>query len=239
MLSRELAKIWVKDLRFGGQMRHGATLATVVLAAVVISGCSKEKMDELVASAKEKTTQLSDATATMKEQVSGVAAEVSEKAGRTMDQIETVLPGSGEMTLNIGKPVSLSRADLQVVRVDENRSVVLQIFSYATDKPIVDYPSVMLRALAEPTSADFSDASPWFGKPLECTVFLQETADGPIWATELGKSVSLTLSPNLDDATMVSGTLGAGMLAGSDGTPRSLEGGSVKAKMLPVVGGSL
>lgn len=210
-----------------------------VLLLIFSAGCSKEKMDELVASAKEKTTQISDATATMKEQVSGVTAGVSEKAERAMDQIETVLPGSGEMNLELEKPVTLSRADLQIVRVDEKRSVVLQVFSYPIDKPITDYPSVMLRALAERTSADFSDASPWFGKPLECSVFIQETADGPIWATESGKSVSITLTANPDDAAMVSGTLGTGMLLGSDGTSRSLEGGSVTAKMLPIVGGSL
>lgn len=201
-------------------------------------GCSKEKRDELLASAKEKTTQISDATATMKEQVSGVAASASEKAGRTMDQIEAVLPGSGEMALQLDQPMSLSRADLQIVRVDADRPIVLQVFSYPTDKPIVDYPCVMLRALAAPTNASFTDASPWFGKPLDCTVLLQKEADGPIWTTDLGKGVAFTLSPNPDDATMVLATLGTGTLAGSDGSSLSLAGGTITAKLAPVIGGA-
>jgi len=209
------------------------------LGVVSLAGCSKEKMDELVASAKEKTNQITDATATMKEQVGGVAAGASEQAGRAIDQIEKVLPGSGEMVLQLDQPLTLSRAELQIVRVDAERPIVLQIFSYPTDQPIADYPAVMVRALSEPSDSVFSDPSPWFDKPLPCSVFIQKTADGPIWATQLGESIPLTLAANTEDATMVSGKLGTGALTGSDGSSLSISGGTITAKWLPVVRGTL
>ncbi|WP_146580484.1 hypothetical protein [Neorhodopirellula pilleata] len=196
-------------------------------------------MDELVASAKEKTNQITDATATMKEQVSGVAAGVSEQASRVIDQVETVLPGSGEMVLQLDQPLTLSRAELQIVRVDAERPIVLQVFSYPTDKPIADYPAVMLRALSEPSDSVFTDPSPWFDKPLSCSVFIQKTPEGPIWATQLGESIELTLSAHSEDANMVSGKLGTGTLAGSDGSSLTLSGGTITAKRLPVVRGTL
>ena len=222
-----------------------ALIAVLLMIGVVFSpGCSKEKMDEMVSSAKEKTAELSQATASVQEQIAEKATELRQAADvgglveQTMDQVSAVLPGSGHVTLQLDAPVKVNRADLQIIRVDEQRPIVLQVTSYALNRPIETFPCVLLHATSPPTSETFSDATPWLGKSLACQVFVQREAEGPIWASDPASPIDLV--PRSDDtgSDQLLGTLKPGTLVAPDGTQLTLAAGELSAKLQGVVGGA-
>jgi hypothetical protein len=229
LCQRLLRCVWHDRLQQDGTAFGLIFLATVVL---MTGGCSKEKLDELVASAKETTE-------SVKSQVTDAAAGVSDQADRTMDAVGSVLPSSGSITLQLDKPVECERANLQVIRVDDKRPVVVQVTSYRTDRAIDSYPSVLLRALTTPTDSEFADVGPWLDKPLACRVFVQLEENGPIWSNELNSPVELTLRRDSSGGDMVQGSLASGTLVASDGAQVTMSAGSLSASIVPAIGGTL
>lgn len=213
------------------------TAAAIPVAITLLSGCSQEKMDELVASAKEKTAQITEATETVKEQVTGVASEVTKSADSAMQQAATLLPGNGRLSLQLDQEVTIGKADLQLIRVDAKRPVVIQLATYRTDRPIDSYPSALIRLLGNPSSDPLTSIDAYLNQPLSGHVFLQLEENGPIWATTDDKPIQVTLTKMDAETNLVEGSIATGQLQATDGKTQTLGGGRIIAAFAPIVDG--
>ena len=213
---------------------HRAWLAILLLPASIaftsLSGCDKAKVDEMVASAKEKAAEFSEksddafekakASATtaadaikktanetaskVKESASNFAGSAADLAGGAVDLVS--MNGNAKITLD--SPTDFTAAYVRVVNVGTEQSV-FQLKSYSKDGQSTTYPAFFIQgAVAENSLGSLA------GQTISCRLFAQKTADGEVWENAPGQLINVQFQKSQDSLTA---SFSAGSLVSSSG----------------------
>lgn len=165
-------------------------VGVVVVAQIAMSGCSKEKMDELRQSVNESIDKSKKA---VKENVDAATNVASAKAGL-----------SGSMTLSAGRTVPTEACYATFVEQQPDRSNVLKLQSYISAET-ESFPSALIQAQVDEISQ--TELS---GKTVKAQVFIQHEQSGPIWSTNPDEPAEIAIDSMRDNvlkAKVVKGTV--------------------------------
>lgn len=198
---------------FVRQKRVSTRSATVSSIRLVLSctlifflapGCSKEELNEALETAKSKTKSL---------------------ASSTVEAVEKTVPESGEVTLNFKRsPIAIASTELDLIRMRDGRPNVVQITTYDPDTSARSYPVLLLHGIT-----NMSTAASLAGETIQCDVYYQESETSPIAMTLPGEAMTVTFQQYNPTDQLLTASLGAICLCGSDGGKIQIEGGNALA----------
>lgn len=185
------------------------TVASILWMGCV-SGCSKEKLNELAD--------------TVKEQGGNLVKESKKMTDSLVEPAEEPLPETGKMTINMADSIEINQAIVQMHVVGDGRKNSLQITSYPPGQPRVPSPAVFLQATTEVETAALLA-----GKSIACTMFFDAGGNLPIAKTAPDHPIIVTFgSMNMQEKT-IPATIDACSLQAADGTSVDLLGGEILA----------
>lgn len=157
-----------------------AGLALHLVSLLVLApGCSQEKLNEVVASVKEK------------------AAEVNAQA-RQSEVLAEILPATGNAEVQMTPPVSTKIAYVRLESVDGGRPRVVQWTTYNPENGPNSYPAILVRATTEASNIE-SLAQ----QSLRGDVYIQATEDATVWTNRKSEPVAIAVSAvNTQDKTL-------------------------------------
>ena len=188
-------------------------LMPIALITICFCGCSKEKMDEMVAQAKDKAAefseksedalenakatadilkdQVTEAASSAKDTASNLASEASDLASGAID----VVSMNGNATITLDAPTNFSAAYIRVIPFDEEQSV-FQLRSYSRDGNANVFPAYFIQGTVTQKSLDSLA-----GKTIPCRLFAQKTADGHVWENATGQLINVQVQKSQDAIT--------------------------------------
>jgi len=141
------------------------------------------------------------------------AAGLKKAVEETVKDVQESVSPTGGIELILDEPVKTDACQALFILSPSPRPTVLQLTSY--ENPDAEtFPSVLIRAVVVAGApADLS------GKTVAAQVFVQTATDAPVWHTEPGQGVELTISEvssttirgNISAGTMTSTATGQGM----------------------------
>lgn len=144
-------------------------------AIALLGACNKSEISDLVGKVKQ----------TASESTEKVSQAVSEQIGETADQVQEQLNLAGSIELTLDSPIASQACYAQLIRQGSGRPNVLQLRSYrSADNE--SFPSVFLQAQVQADSP-----SELVGQIVSSRLFVQPTADGPLWYSATGNPVEL------------------------------------------------
>lgn len=183
-------------------MRYLRLGALAVLAWLPFSGCGNVKLP----------TSLDEA----KQAVTDTAEQVKEAAPGAIQQVPAIVD-RGSIEVNVGGPVKGSACYATVAAFSSGRPAVLQLKSYqgaAGDA----FPAVFVHARL-PEGATGVSA----GQTYQADVYVQASADAPLWRSDEGSPVELTITTS--DGARIAGDIVKGALINtSDGSRTDVTG---------------
>jgi hypothetical protein len=190
-------------------------LLVVLFLFLAPLGCSKEELKKAYDDAKTKTEDLT--------------AQATAKANATLEEatakLEEVLPATGSITARGSLPIEKTgKANIEVIVIGDGRPNVVQVLSYEDDQESMSYPAVLLHG-----TTDANSAKSLAGSSVNCDLYMQATASGPIVMTAPGGHVAVTFNQfNSEDGT-ISASIAAGEVISSDETTAQFLGGELVA----------
>jgi hypothetical protein len=179
------------------------TVCIALMLAVMLGGCSKEDLNKL-------TEQVKTATTDTVEQV--------------QKQVAPVLPKTGQFQVTADGPVNSPTGHAALIVLGEGRPAVLQLRSYANVNDET-FPAIFFQG-----TTGVGTVADLVGKTVTGKVFLQNAVGGPVWASEDGAPV--TVSVQAVEGSELVGIFSNGMV--QDATGRSLTlTGSFRAVIAP------
>ena len=167
-------------------------LPPLLMLTVLSVGCSNEQVKQLT------------------DQVSKQAEQVTKKAGEAVQQIapqvqDALASGpTGAATFQVDSSVSVQNAFGRLLVLTPDRNNVLQVRSYEVEAD-ENFPSFLFQA-----QTDSENIQACVGRSFEGQLFLQATANGPIWSTADADRVTLKITDQTDGelvAEVISGKL--------------------------------
>jgi hypothetical protein len=156
-----------------------------LLAALLgATGCSQEKVNELVNQAKQQAAESAEQARQALDQQAKAASEAASSAG---NQAQQQLGLAGSMQFALESPITTKGCYVAFLPGSEGMTAVLQLRSY----PAVDqeaFPSALVQA-----QVDVSDISRLAGQTIPAQVFVQATSNGTVWHTVGVEPAQLTI----------------------------------------------
>jgi len=175
----------------------------VMLFAVFLAACSKEKLNELVDKAKET---VSDGTQAAKD----TAAAVTDTAKES-------LALAGTATVNLDIPINTTACYVNWISPGAGRPSVVQIRSYK-DAAQESFPSLLLHA--QTTAGGISEL---VGQTIAGQLFVQKAEDAPVWFCPTGAKVDLKVVSVAEQLVTVE-IVGGSMRNSQTGADQSVTG---------------
>ncbi|WP_250931033.1 hypothetical protein [Aporhodopirellula aestuarii] len=186
-------------------------ILVVVLVMLVCGGCSKDELKKAYNDAKAKTENIATST---KEKVDSAVSS-------TVTAIEETLPETGSISVRGSVPIEkTSKASLEVISIGDGRPNVVQILSYDPQQPQMTFPAVLLQGPTEATSAQTLA-----GKSVECDLYFQADANGPIIMNKPGGHVAVTFNQfSAEEGTITASIAGGDVISSDEQTAQFLGG---------------
>lgn len=151
--------------------------ATLVILAVIATGCSKEDLTGALDKAKNAVT---ENAAKAKQAVQGTMAD-------TTQQVQEQLNLAGSIELTADAPIKTDACYVRLLPQGSGRPTVLQLQSYR-DAERETFPSIFLQAHVQANSI-----GELIGEPLAARLFVQREAQGPILFSEVATPIELKI----------------------------------------------
>ncbi len=168
----------------------------LILLPLLISfgGCSKEEVQEAISQRVEQADALTS---------------------RVVERVQAEAGMSGNSQFTVDGDASTKRCFWEIIPTETDQSQTLRICNYNATVP-ESFPSYLFLA-----PCDVSSTVGLAGKSFQGTLFLQKESDGPLWYTEVGETVTLTISQV--DASGITATIdGASVSCTTDDQSHSL-----------------
>jgi len=179
-------------------------------------GCSKEKLDELTASVKEKTAEIATSAETMAEQ----AKSATNTAVAT---VQEKLPSRGSIRLQTQPSIETAHANAEMIRFPDGRPTVLQVVSYNPE--LTDnYPRVLFWGLTTVNSA-----AELAGQSVSCDLYVQSTATDPMLMSTPANPVEVRFETFNSEEGTIQAQIASAPLLRSDNQSVPLTGGEMTA----------
>ncbi len=162
---------------------------SLALMLLLLSGCSKEKMDEMVNSVKEQANVVAE------------KAKASAEAATNSSVIADILPPSGEAKVMMSPPVSMSSAYARFYTMGDGRPEVIQWTSYEPEAGPNTYPALLIRATTTATTV-----SSLAGQSLSGDIYFQAQSGGPVWTSK--ELVNITVAPQNAESKTLDASIG-------------------------------
>ena len=162
------------------------------------TGCSQEQRDEIKKSVSSATDQVQK-----KVEETGIVEAIKKPLAR------------GEFALTVDGSVGTKSANCRILDLG-GRGNIVQMRSYFDTKNET-FPSIFFQGPVEAT-----DVSRLVGQSVQGTMFIQATANGTIWSTPLGQSVTITFSSV--DGNEILGKVVEGTLVNDQGDSKPCQG---------------
>ncbi|EMI54510.1 hypothetical protein [Rhodopirellula sallentina] len=192
---------------------------TILMMPVICGGCSKDELKKAYDDAKSKTEDLAAST----------KQSVDSAVSSTVTAIEETLPETGNITVRGSMPIEKTgQASLEVISIGDGRPNVVQILSYDPDQQSMSYPAILIQGKTDQESAQSLS-----GKSIECDVYLQSTANGPIVMSKPGTHVAVTFDQFSSEEGTISASIAGGEVVSSDMQTATFLGGEMIALVRP------
>ena len=178
----------------------------VLLAAA--TGCNKEKLDEMVATAKQAATQAASDVAA---EVSQEVKSVTEAAGDATGIADT----TGKATIKLDAETSFDTCYLSLLTMT-GRPTVLKLSSAESGKTDA-FPAFLIQGTTDAASVDAV-----VGQTVAAKLFAQKQAEGPIWYSPDDQPVSIAFAKQGD--TITATLANASVISSDSGTPVTISG---------------
>jgi hypothetical protein len=185
--------------------RHLAISHIVVVLFVFAQiGCSKEKLAEIAAAAKDQAQSIQDKAAQVQQQARDVTASTP---------IPESLSSSGRTVIGLPSPVESSSGYFRFYKIGDGRSSIIQFTSYEPEKGPNTYPALLLRATTTAESPQMLA-----GQSLNADVYLQTTLDTAVMTNAENSTVTLGIAIPDPQSKNIKGQIGPMVLVDTDGT---------------------
>ncbi|QDT13648.1 hypothetical protein [Planctomycetes bacterium K23_9] len=182
----------------------------LALGLFVLTGCSKDEMKKMATSVQQTTQDL--------------AAQSQDYIQGAVEAVEEQLPSTGSLSLRIEPPLEIESANVEIIKIGDGRSNVVQLATYDTDSGPSSYPSVLLHGQ---TAADSPAALA--GQTVGCDLYVQQSSGGAILMSPPGSSVQVTFGQFDQESGTLKASVGSSRLISSDRSKVNLNGGNVVA----------
>ena len=154
-------------------------LSILALVLLVGTGCDKEKMEEMVAKAKDAT---GDAINKVKESTSEAVTQAQDVASQATTSAGNLVSMNGTAKIKLDSQTDFPASFIRIVPLGDGTSVV-QMKSYK-DGDENSYPSFFMQGVVDQSSVDGLN-----GKSVPCKFFAQVAAEREVWANAEGQAV--------------------------------------------------
>lgn len=195
----------------------GRAGAVVVVTLLLVAGCSKEELNDLVEKGKQQVDQASASVTDAAKSASEKAQQVASQATQTSEQAKQKLGQAGEMKFTLDAPVAAAGCYVKYVPPQAGRPGVLQLRSYAEPASEL-FPSVYLRA-----TSTAENAAALRDQNLTGQMFVQKEKGGPVWQADANGLVQLKIT-QVDDKSLVAEIVGGSLRSFPDGKASTIQG---------------
>jgi hypothetical protein len=145
-------------------------------------------------------------------------------AESTVEAVEERLPETGSIKLEMVPPAEAGQADLEMITIGDGRPNVIQIVTYDPSQAPREFPAILLHGTTTANSA-----AELANQTIECDLYLQATASGPIAMTSPGGSVAVAFGSLVVEDNALPASIGQATLVGSDFQSIDVRGGELVA----------
>ncbi len=163
----------------------------VIFAVMLLTGCSKEEMNQMVADAKKSAGELQSSAGDALDKAKSSAGDAVAKAKQAAQKAGDLaaLGGSGSGTMMLDANTSFSASYIRLIPL-EGGAAVLQIKSNRDDSTEA-FPSFLIQGQVTASSLE-----QLVGSPIACRVFAQRDRKAPVWSDHAGDPVMVSLAKN-------------------------------------------
>jgi hypothetical protein len=183
------------DRRQNQPLKFFNYLAICTLIFVVLSGCDKEKMDELVAKAKDTASEIGeksgDALKKVKESTDKAlnnakdsVTNIKDTAAKLTTSAGNLVSMNGSANITLDAPTDFPASFVRIVSMPDGTKV-LQMKSYK-DGESDAYPAFFIQAVVEQSSVDSLS-----GQSIPCQLFAQTSEGGDVWTNANGQPIAV------------------------------------------------
>lgn len=199
--------------------------AALVLASLA-TGCSKEKMNELVDQAKETATSVaSDVSAEVKAAAETTAAKV-ESVAETAGDVSGIGDTTGRATMTLDTPTEFAASYIQVLTINPGRPSVLKISS-GKDGDLSTFPAFLIQA-----NLTVDNLQALAGQTIPARLFAQKESSGPIWYSADDAPIPVSIA--ISDGKVTARIDETAVLSTANETPAQVSG-SFECVLHPVI----
>jgi len=182
------------------------TPVALLLAALVLPGCSRDEFNELVDKAKTATTESAEK---MQQAVTDTRDAMESASAGVQEELQL----AGSIELSAGVAIQTNACYVHFVPQGSGRAAVFQLRSYR-DAGSESFPSVFLQAQTRANSIEELAAE----GTIPSRLFVQLESNGPVLFSDVGQPVELTIT-NVDDETLAA-ELSGGSLRSTESAPQ-------------------
>jgi hypothetical protein len=173
-------------------------------------GCSKDEIKKMATSVQETTQDF--------------AAQSQEYIQDAVEAVEEQLPATGSVQLRLEPELQVNSASVEVIKIGDGRSNVMQLATYDTSADPTEYPAVLLHGHTRANSA-----SALVGETIACDLYIQTAYGAEMLMTTAGSSVQVTFGRIDPKQGTVSARIGSGSLLSTADKRVRFNGGDIVA----------
>ncbi|QDV69787.1 hypothetical protein Poly24_35040 [Rosistilla carotiformis] len=168
-------------------------IACALLVASAASGCSKEKLNELVDQEKETATSVaSDVSSEVKSATEEAVAKVeatTQQVAETAGDVNGIGDTTGKGMMTLDSPTEFAASYVQLIAINPGRPAVLKISS-SKDGDDETFPAFLLQA----NLSAAGDLNALAGQTVSARLFAQKEAGGTIWFSPDDQPVPVSIA---------------------------------------------